>query len=225
VTEEMVVYEQLSLDDLAAEIHRELEAADEKYRTAVGHAVRTGDLLIEAKSRLGHGKWMPWLEANFEFTPQLAGNYMRLARHADQIESALSISAALKQISAASGGGGGDGPDEEAPVWSEEQERLRGLLEEGLTVVVNLRTHDALIEWAQERDLFVRVDRHSPWGNPFLLEDDGDRETVVARYRDHYLPHKPSLLERIAELEGKALGCWCAPDLCHADVLADFFEG
>jgi hypothetical protein len=50
---------------------------------------------------------------------------------------------------------------------------------------------------------------------------DGDRDTVIKSYADHYLPYKPSLLNKIATLEGKALGCWCAPEPCHADVLAE----
>jgi hypothetical protein len=44
-------------------------------------------------------------------------------------------------------------------------------------------------------------------GQPFVLGRDGDRATVIARYRDLYLPFKPSLLRRLGELRGKALGC------------------
>ena len=86
-------------------------------------------------------------------------------------------------------------------------------------MAVNLRKHHNLIAWAKERGLFVRVDRATPWGNPFELGKDGDRETVIASYRDHYLPCKPNLIGRLGELRSKALGCWCAPLPCHADVL------
>ena len=86
-------------------------------------------------------------------------------------------------------------------------------------MAVNLRRHRHLIAWAKERGLFVRVDRATPWGNPFVLGRDGDRETVIAKYRDNYLPFMPGLLGRLGELRGKALGCWCAPEGCHADVL------
>ena len=95
----------------------------------------------------------------------------------------------------------------------------RALLEQGVAVAVNLRKHHNLIAWAKERGLFVRVDRATPWGDPFELGKDGDRATVIAAYRDHHLPFKPSLLGRLGELRGKALGCWCAPLACHADVL------
>jgi hypothetical protein len=52
----------------------------------------------------------------------------------------------------------------------------------------------------------VRVDRATPWGNPFELGKDGDRETVIAAYRDHYPPFKPRLLGRLGELRGTTLG-------------------
>ena len=81
--------------------------------------------------------------------------------------------------------------------------------------IADLPVHTAL----PATGLFVRVDRTTPWGNPFELGKDGDRATVIAAYRDHYPPSKPSLLGRLGELRGKALGCWCAPLPCHADVL------
>lgn len=92
----------------------------------------------------------------------------------------------------------------------------------GETVVMNLRTD--LARAVESRGLLVRIDRGSPWGNPFLLPEDGDRPTVIAAYADHYLPHKPSLLSKIHELRGKALGCWCAPESCHGDVLANLAQ-
>ena len=104
------------------------------------------------------------------------------------------------------------------PPTAEELEG-RALLEQGIAVAVNLRRHGNLIAWAKECGLFVRVDRATPWSNPFVLGRDGDRATVIARYRDHHLPRSPALLARLQELRGKALGCWCAPAPCHADVL------
>lgn len=100
-----------------------------------------------------------------------------------------------------------------------ELDALLARLNAGETVVMNMR--DDLSRAIEGRGLLVRIDRGSPWGNPFLLDDDGDRATVIASYRDHYLPYKPSLLSKIDTLKGKALGCWCAPQACHGDVLAD----
>lgn len=104
-------------------------------------------------------------------------------------------------------------------VWSPEERELQQRLRAGETVVVSFRCHENLIAWANERELFVRVDRQSEWGNPFKLDRDGDRATVIAKYRDHFLPHT-GLVNQLGQLRGKALGCWCAPEPCHGDVLA-----
>jgi hypothetical protein len=92
-------------------------------------------------------------------------------------------------------------------------------LRQGQTVVVNYHTDRALIKRAESEGLLVRIDRRSPWGNPFEMPGDGDRLTVIRNYEEHYLPYKPSLLGRLGELRGKALACWCAPAPCHGDVL------
>jgi len=106
------------------------------------------------------------------------------------------------------------------PVWSEEELALRKQMENGETVVVSLRgLHANLIAWAEAAGLYVRIDRRTDWGNPFEMPDDGSRDEVIAKYRDYYLPHKVVLQARLPELAGKALGCWCAPEPCHGDVL------
>jgi Domain of unknown function (DUF4326)/ParB-like nuclease domain len=104
--------------------------------------------------------------------------------------------------------------------WSEEERSLLKQLRAGHTVIVSLRDHHAnLVRWAQAEGCLVAVDRRTEWGNPFEMPYDGDRDTVIRNYAEHYLPYKPSLLSRLPELRGKALACWCAPDACHADVL------
>jgi hypothetical protein len=105
--------------------------------------------------------------------------------------------------------------------WTDEEQDLVKQLRVGETIIVSYRDdrHTNLIEWATQAGLFERVDRRSDWGNPFEMPEDGDRDTVISNYETHYLPHKPSLLKRISDLQGKALGCWCYPEPCHADVL------
>jgi hypothetical protein len=36
------------------------------------------------------------------------------------------------------------------------------------------------------------------------------------------LPTQPDLMARLPELKGKVLGCWCAPEACHGDILSEF---
>src|SRR5215212_4004540 len=48
--------------------------------TAAERAVETGRLLIEAKSALPHGAWLPWLREHVGISERLAQGYMRLTR-------------------------------------------------------------------------------------------------------------------------------------------------
>jgi hypothetical protein len=112
--------------------------------------------------------------------------------------------------------------------WGSDQLERRALVEKGITVVASYAKDEAgkpvdgaLTRWAEANDLLVRIDRQSDWGNPFVLGEDGDRPTVIANFRDHYLPCKPSLLKRVPELKGKVLVCWCHPQACHGHVLAE----
>lgn len=106
--------------------------------------------------------------------------------------------------------------------WSDDERDLCKRLREGETVVVNMRAdaHGSFWTWAEQAGMAVRVDRKSIWGNPFILPDDGTRTEVIDHYVEAYWPHKPSLHKQVKSLQGKALGCWCAPALCHADFLA-----
>lgn len=63
----------------------------------------------------------------------------------------------------------------------------------------------------------------SIWGNPFVIGKDGTREEVIAKYRAWVL-EQPHLMAQVGSLRGKVLGCWCAPQACHGDVLAELAE-
>ena len=76
-----------------------------------------------------------------------------------------------------------------------------------------------------KRDVFdVYIGRPSKWGNPFVIGKDGTREQVVTKYRE-WIISQLTLIEALPELRGKVLGCWCAPRMCHGDVLAELADG
>jgi len=83
-----------------------------------------------------------------------------------------------------------------------------------VTKVVNLR---------KER-YDVYIGRGSKWGNKFLIGRDGDREEVIAKYREWILKND-ELLSCLGELKDKVLGCYCKPLACHGDVLVDLVDG
>lgn len=69
----------------------------------------------------------------------------------------------------------------------------------------------------------VYVGRPSIWGNPFPLERESERLAVYYKYKE-WLLTQPELLRQIPSLRGKVLGCWCAPKLCHGNLLADLAD-
>ena len=86
--------------DLGARIRAAHEAAQAGARRALEDAVRCGELLLEAKRVVGHGRWLPWLAENTGIGPRQAQNYMRVARHRDVVlasnaSSATHLSAAV----------------------------------------------------------------------------------------------------------------------------------
>lgn len=104
--------------------------------------------------------------------------------------------------------------------WTAEERYLLERIKAGEAVAVNQKTMKNLCQWAQDNGRLVRVDRFSDWGNPFELPADGDRDEVCDAY-EVYFPLKRSLHAKIKDLKGKALGCWCHPERCHAHYLAD----
>ena len=69
----------------------------------------------------------------------------------------------------------------------------------------------------------VYIGRPSLWGNPFVIGKDGNRAQVIAKYRAWILK-QPQLLKHLPELKGKRLACWCSPQACHGDVLAELAD-
>lgn len=65
----------------------------------------------------------------------------------------------------------------------------------------------------------VYIGRGSPWGNPFVLGKDGDRDEVCDKYAA-MVEDSPSMQQKIREhLRGKDLVCFCSPKRCHGDYL------
>ena len=104
--------------------------------------------------------------------------------------------------------------------WTEDELKSKAIVESGGTVVANMHrdTDQALLLWARKTDRFVRIDRNTEWGNPFEMGKDGDRDTVCDSY-EIFFPRKFSLHNRLDELKGKVLGCWCYPARCNGMYL------
>jgi len=71
----------------------------------------------------------------------------------------------------------------------------------------------------------VRIDRTSPWGNPFRIGRDLTRAEVIALYRDWLARRLAVDPQFIEPLRGKRLACWCAPQPCHGEVILEALAG
>ena len=64
----------------------------------------------------------------------------------------------------------------------------------------------------------IYIGRGSKWGNPFVVGKDGTREEVIEKYA-HWIFTQPHLMNSLHEIRGKNLVCFCAPLMCHGNVL------
>lgn len=67
-------------------------------------------------------------------------------------------------------------------------------------------------------------EQSSPFANPFKIGKDGTRDEVIAKYKEYMinkLNGDSELVKELIALRGKNLGCWCAPEPCHGNVLLE----
>jgi Protein of unknown function (DUF3102) len=72
-------------------LHGEVES---QTRSALASAIECGKILRRIKATVGHGVFLPWLEANFEGSVRTAQAYMRVARGSENAQFAAHISLA-----------------------------------------------------------------------------------------------------------------------------------
>jgi hypothetical protein len=60
----------------------------------------------------------------------------------------------------------------------------------------------------------IYIGRGSPWGNPFIIGIDGDRDAVCNSFEKYILPKLD-----LEPLRGHNLVCFCAPKRCHGDSI------
>ena len=91
-------------EDLACEINTEHGHVETHKRSAIKHAIRCGELLLEMKQRVGHGNWLAWVEENFQASERTARNYMEIAKSAAvaDLSDATTMRSALRALASRS---------------------------------------------------------------------------------------------------------------------------
>lgn len=102
-----------------------------------------------------------------------------------------------------------------------------------MTRVINIRHN---LNWSKEGIIYIG--RGSMFGNPFRIGQDGDRAEVIEKYNELFYDElvrdfdDDFDLERLLELRGKTLACYCRPKngfqgklLCHGQIIAAYLDG
>ena len=113
--------------------------------------------------------------------------------------------------------------------------------------VANIRPkYKNLQEWMEDQNnvyigragiVFIDKQRFpkqsSNFANPFKIGKDGTHNEVIEKYKNYItkkLEEDILLQEELLKMKGKNLGCWCAPEPCHGNILLELlsdpnFEG
>lgn len=107
---ELVRVDAAGLENLAAEINEEHRLCEAALRNGLAHALKAGEMLVEAKSHTRHGEWGSWLADNFDGSERTAQAYLRLALNWGELENRngvadLSFRGAMKELASSVGGG------------------------------------------------------------------------------------------------------------------------
>lgn len=95
-----------------------------------------------------------------------------------------------------------------------------------ITKVVNIK-RDPIYNGKINTDKYEYIGRGSLWGNPYAIGENGDdREEVLRKYKYDFDYDKFLNINKndMIKLSGKRLGCFCKPDDCHGDIIADFLN-
>jgi len=94
--------------------------------------------------------------------------------------------------------------------------------------ICNMRFVKPKFEWE------FRVDRMSPVGNPFYMNDESQRDIVCDKYESyfqtqlenntHFKKYLQAMLNALKQYGKLYLYCWCAPKRCHAETIKRWLE-
>lgn len=77
--------ELVSLDRLAIRINEQQARIEQAWGMTLELAKEAGEMLIEAKRVVGHGNWLPWIEASCHVSASMAEKYMKVAKGWDAL--------------------------------------------------------------------------------------------------------------------------------------------
>ena len=69
----------------------------------------------------------------------------------------------------------------------------------------------------------IYIGRPTIWGNPFPVSEWGGVQQSIDKYKEWIMQPEQAFLRAAMrrELKGKDLVCWCAPRICHGDIVLE----
>ncbi|CAF1607668.1 unnamed protein product [Rotaria magnacalcarata] len=77
---------------------------------------------------------------------------------------------------------------------------------------------------AESSSYDVYIGRPSIWGNHFVNGRDGDNADRIRKYCAWIMTQSELLARVEIELRGGTITCWCKPEACHGDILAEIAD-
>jgi hypothetical protein len=102
-----------------------------------------------------------------------------------------------------------------------------------MAIISSMKSHKVHVENKLHGARGEYIGRPSPLGNPFEIDDNMDRSTVISKYKewfyeninDYKVDKELERLKTIIENDGDVtLVCWCAPSDCHGHVIKEYLE-
>jgi hypothetical protein len=91
------------------------------------------------------------------------------------------------------------------------------------TKIINLKTNEPYD---------VYIGRGSVWGNPYTHIKNKNtkatyivatRKEAIEKYREYLLGNE-ELMNKLEQLRGKTLACFCKPKSCHGDIIIELLS-
>jgi len=103
-----------------------------------------------------------------------------------------------------------------------------------MTTIIHIK--DTPKGW-RDNPKYKYIGRGSKFGNPFIIDEDGNREEVCYKHRswlERWILYRDEItikgysnkrvIESLYELEDKILICFCKPSQCHGDTLIELLS-
>ena len=73
----------------------------------------------------------------------------------------------------------------------------------------------------------IYIGRGTPFGNPFEIGEEFGRVECILEYKKWFQKRltDTEFRDKVHQLKGKRLGCWCKPLDCHGDIILEYLEG